>query len=375
MKIGLKIGVTGAQGLLGWHFSAYARMLEGVSVVGAGRAEFGSPQALTEFVSGCDGVVHFAGLNRGEEREVARANIALTQSLIQALKSCSSTAHVLFASSTHIERDSAYGASKRECARLLAEWADQAGGRFSNVVLPGVFGEQGRPFYNSVVSTFCQQLASGQSPTVHADAPLKLIHAQEVARVFVGLLNQGHSGDLRVMGRSETVLGLLERLKALQALYAEHIIPDLRNDYSRDLFNTFRSYLYPQHYPVSLALHSDPRGFLFEAVRTHSAGQSFLSSTAIGVTRGNHYHTRKVERFLVVQGEAEIRLRRVLHPEVHTFRVSGSAPCYVDIPTLYTHSLTNTGSGELLTLFWTHEIYDPAHPDTTPEAVLMQGSL
>lgn len=369
----MKIGITGVQGLLGWHFSAYARTLEGITIRGAGRAEFESPERLAEFVSGCDAVVHFAGMNRGEEQEVARANIALARSLIEALEASSSAAHLLFASSTHIERDTTYGESKRECARLFSAWAARAGARFSNVVLPGVFGEHGRPFYNSVVSTFCQQLATGQGPTVHADSPLELIHAQEVARVFMARINEEHSGDFRVQGKPETVLGLLERIQGFQDLYAMHIIPNVRDDYSRDLFNTYRSYLYPQHYPVSLALHADPRGSLFEAVRTYSAGQSFLSSTVPGITRGNHYHTRKVERFLVVQGEAEIRLRRTLHPEVQVFRVSGNQPCYVDIPTLYTHSLTNTGSGELLTLFWTHEIYDPTQPDTTPETVLDQG--
>ena len=129
----------------------------------------------------------------------------------------------------------------------------------------------------------------------------------------------------------------------MRDLYAQHIIPDLREDIRRDLFNTYRSYLYPGHYPVALTLHTDPRGSLFEAVKSPNGGQSFMSTTHPGITRGNHYHTRKVERFLVTGGEAEIKLRHLFGNEVQTFRVSGEQPSYVDIPTLHTHNITNVG--------------------------------
>jgi UDP-2-acetamido-2,6-beta-L-arabino-hexul-4-ose reductase len=152
-------------------------------------------------------------------------------------------------------------------------------------------------------------------------------------------------------------------------LYAGHVFPDVRDDFDRDLFNTFRSYLYPHRYPTALTLHEDPRGCLFEAVKTHNGGQTFLSTTKPGITRGNHYHTRKIERFLVVSGQAEIRLRRVFDSEVQVFKVSGDQPAYVDMPTLHTHNITNTGSSDLITLFWTHEFYDPNMPDTFFELV------
>jgi len=365
----MKLAVTGAQGLLGWHLCAYARTLEGSEVKGGGREVFIRPDALENWVRGCDALLHFAGMNRGDDAEVAQTNVELARNLIAALEASGEAPHLLFASSTHIERDTAYGASKRECARLFADWAERSGTRFSEVVLPGVFGEGGKPFYNSVVSTFCHQIAQGETPTVHQDATLELIHAQDVACIFVGLVQQEHSGTMRVPGRFILVGALLERLVLLASTYAAGVLPDLRDPFDRDLFNTYRSYLSADHFPLPLTLHSDARGWLFEAVKTHHGGQTFLSSTHPGITRGNHYHTRKVERFLVVSGEAEIRLRRVLQDEVQVYRVSGKHPAVVDIPTLHTHNLTNVGEGELMTLFWTHELYNPDAPDTFFEAV------
>lgn len=365
----LNVVVTGAGGMLGRHVQAYLMGQAGMTVHAVTREVFQTEGALEQVLAQADAVIHLAGMNRGDEEEVARINLALTQRLIEALEQTHSQAHVVFSSSTHIERDTPYGRSKRDAAALLHDWSTRAGARFSNVILPGVFGEGGKPFYNSVVSTFCYQMARGETPVLHGDAPIEQIHAQAVARVFEQLILEEHSGDYRVSGQPMTVFGLLDLLREMHDLYSQHIIPDLREGLRRDLFNTYRSYLYPQHYPVALTLHSDARGSLFEAIKSPNGGQSFLSTTHPGITRGNHYHTRKVERFLVVSGEAEIRLRHVLSSDVQQFRVSGAQPSYVDIPTLHTHNITNTGQGELLTLFWTHELFDPQYPDTVPQAV------
>ena len=364
----MRIGVTGAAGLLGTHVRAYLHGLADIEVRAANRQTFDS-RGLTEFVDRCDVILHLAGMNRGEDSLVARTNLDLTRQLIMTLEECGSRAHVLFSSSTHVKRDTAYGTSKREAAALLSDWAKRSGGKFTNVILPGVFGEDGRPYYNSVVSTFCHQLAGGETPTPHADSPTEQIHAQEVARRFETLLREGTVGDVWIHGQAMTVCSLLDTLSEMRDLYAQHIIPDLREDIRRDLFNTYRSYLYPEHYPVVLTLHTDPRGSLFEAVKSPNGGQSFISTTHPGITRGNHYHTRKVERFLVTGGEAEIKLRHVFGSTIQTFRVSGEQPSYVDIPTLHIHNITNVGEGILTTLFWTHELFDPAQPDTVAEPV------
>jgi UDP-2-acetamido-2,6-beta-L-arabino-hexul-4-ose reductase len=363
------VGVTGSRGMLGWHVCGFLRTLPDVLVRLADRDSFSSAGSLADFVRGCDVVVHLAGMNRGDATEVAQTNVRVTQELVAALKAVDSRAHVLFSSSTHIDRDSEYGASKRECASLLTAWASEAVGKFTNLVLPNIFGERGKPFYNSVVSTFCHQVALGETPVIQQDAELEQIHAQSLARLIWDCVTESRVGELRVPGRKITVSGLLAKLQGFWALYSGNIFPDVRDDFDRDLFNTFRSYLYPARYPVALTLHEDPRGHLFEAVKTHNGGQTFMSTTRPGITRGNHFHTRKIERFLVVSGQAEIRLRRVFDSEVLVFTVSGDKPSYVDMPTLHTHNITNVGSSDLITLFWTHEFYDPSNPDTMMEPV------
>jgi UDP-2-acetamido-2,6-beta-L-arabino-hexul-4-ose reductase len=151
--------------------------------------------------------------------------------------------------------------------------------------------------------------------------------------------------------------------------YQAMVMPPLESALDVRLFNTLRSYLFPAHYPVALTLHIDARGSLFEVVKSNSGGQVFMSTTHPGITRGNHFHTRKVERFLVASGEADIRLRKLFSDEVICFKVRGDAPSYVDIPTFYTHHITNTGQSELVTLFWANEIFDSVDPDTFPERV------
>ncbi len=365
----LTIGITGAQGLLGWHTAVFLRTLPEVSVLLADRKVFDDSVALEQLVSQCDIIFHCAGMNRGSDAEVAKTNFFLTQALINVLDMHQHTPHVVFANSIHADRDTVYGRSKRECALLFKDWALRSGSLFTNLILPNVFGESGKPFYNSVVSTFCYQVAFGETPTVHQDIQLEQIHAQTVSQTFWDLVLHKHGGDVRLQGQKVSVLGLLEMIRGFHDLYRNHIIPDVRNDFDCDLFNTYRSYLYPNIFPRLLTPHADLRGSLFEAVKTLNGGQTFLSTTKPGITRGNHFHIRKIERFLVISGEAKIQVRRVLDSKIENFNVSSDQPCYVDIPTLHTHNITNTGSSELITLFWAHEFYRPEMPDTVTDLV------
>jgi UDP-2-acetamido-2,6-beta-L-arabino-hexul-4-ose reductase len=158
-------------------------------------------------------------------------------------------------------------------------------------------------------------------------------------------------------------------LGGFSKLYGEGIVPYPRDGFDIDLFNTYRSFLYPDGFPIVVDRHSDERGDLFEAIKTFQGGQCFVSSTHPGITRGNHYHLHKFERFMVINGDAVIRLRRLLRDDIIEYRVSGENPCFVDMPVLYTHNITNIGKDDLWTLFWANELYDPASPDTYPEEV------
>jgi len=325
---------------------------------------------LEQFVRNCDVVVHLAGVICGDEQILIETNIALTRALIEAMEQTDRRPHVLFASSTHIHRNTAYGRSKQACTDLWNNWARDSGACFSNLILPNVFGEGGKPFYNSVVSTFCFQLANGQEPQIINDIQMQQLHAQTLARTIYDIIIEKRCGDLQTPGQQVKVSGLLDRLRFMDAAYRiRHEIPRFDSGFDLELFNTLRSYYFPHIYPVSIDLKKDSRGELFEAVKSLGSGQVFISHTRPGITRGNHYHLSKVERFFVLQGRAEIRLRRLFSKQVYSFKVNGATPTYIDMPTLYTHSITNIGSDDLITLFWSHEIFDPDNPETYPEAV------
>jgi len=368
----VKIGVTGSRGLLGIHARAHLHTAgDRYQVVSATRDTFASDDALDRFVSGLDAILHLAGVNRGDDVEWGNQRIA--EQLTASLMRTGGRPAVAYANSIHHTRDNPYGMGKRHAGELLERWGMEAGARVGNFVLPHVFGEFGRPYYNSVVSTFCHQLARGESTHVDGDGQLELLHAQDVAEQLVGWLadERAPSGELRLKGEPVSVGQLLARLTSLLTRYlGDGVVPNLDTPIDLHLFNTLRSYLYPEAYPRPLEPHTDPRGTLFEAIRTDNGGQVFFSTTLPGVTRGNHWHVRKVERFLVVGGEADIRIRRLFSNDVATFRVSGASPVYIDIPTMHVHSITNIGSETLQTLFWAHEIFDRARSDTYPEAVL-----
>lgn len=362
----MKIVITGAAGLLGWHLRCRLSVMERFKdeVVALERAAFNNDVVLDAALDGAAAVVHCAGINRASEEEVEQGNEAIARRLTAALARTGARPHLLYTNTVHRDQDNAYGRGKSRANDVFQDWAASTGARYTELVLPHVFGENGRPFYNSVVFTFCQQIVEGKPLTVHAGGKLELLHAQDISRRIVDLIERGENGTVRLKGRPISVAEVAGKLAAMHESYTNDVIPDLRDRFDLQLFNSLRSFLYPDYYPKPLTLHTDNRGSLFEAVKNRNGGQAFLSTTKPGITRGNHFHFHKVERFLVIRGQAVIRLRRLFDDQVREFHVSGDEPVYIDMPPLHTHNITNTGDDELMTLFWSHEIFDPEAPDT-----------
>ena len=365
----MKVVITGAYGFIGWHVSCFFSSLKNIELCRIGRQEFHNSSLLDSALFKADLVIHLAGVNRGRDEDVFSKNVSLAKELIRGLLRTNSKAHLFYSNSTHHICDSHYGRGKSKAADIFNEWANQQGCQFSNLILPHIFGECGRPFYNSVVSTFSYKLANGELPKIDHDGDLELLHASYIGPTILNLYESGKSGLKRMTGVQCKVSEFLERITALVKSYQSGIIPDLRESIDLELFNTYRSYLYTQYYPKDLVLHTDSRGSLFEAAKSNNGGQCFISTTKPGVTRGNHFHFHKVERFLVVQGNARVSLRKCFDDRVINFIVNGDEPQFIDIPTLHTHNITNIGDTELLTLFWSHEIFDPEKPDTFVEEV------
>lgn len=363
----MRIALTGAGGFLGWHVrcAAYA---SGVACVPVPRAVAADPARLADLLRDVDAVVHCAGVNRGTDAEVADGNLAVARQLAQALSGTARPPRVVYANSTQSRTDTVYGRAKRDAARLLARH-DLARYDLSDVILPNIFGEHGRPHYNSFVATFCHEIAAGREPVVQQDREVPLLHAQEAARVL--LAEAGATGDREVEPKA-TPLSVAEVRRMLldfDAVYRDGTLPDLADPLAAQLFNTLRSHLFAVRPPGPVASHVDGRGALTECVRTAGGGQAFVSTTEPGQVRGEHVHLRKFERFLVVRGAAQIALRRMFTRDIVRIDVDGDQPSIVDIPTLWFHRLTAVGRDPAVTFFWSNERYRPDDPDTYPGRV------
>lgn len=354
-----RIALTGAHGFLGWHTRAALQELGAdVVVVPVGDT------CDTAGVDGVDRLIHIAGVNRASEEDIRDGNLLFARQIADAVTAAEQPPAVIaYANSTQAGNGSVYGEAKLQAADILRAAADQVGAEFVDVRLPNLFGEHGRPFYNAVTATFCHLLVEGGEPTVDVDKQLTLLHAQDAADLLIGTTDTAPV-------QQETVSGLLGRLREIDRIYRRGEIPDLATKFDRDLFNTYRSYMFLARPEMPLVKHADPRGSFTEMIRTFGGtGQSSFSTTVPGVLRGGHYHRRKVERFLVLSGNARISLRKMFSDEVLHFDVSGDEPVAIDMPTMWTHSIENTGTETLLTYFWTDDHFDPENPDTIVEAV------
>jgi UDP-2-acetamido-2,6-beta-L-arabino-hexul-4-ose reductase len=323
---------------------------------------------LDRLVADADAVLHIAGVNRGPDSEVRDGNIGLATDVAAAVRSSGARPRVVFANSVQCGNLTPYGEGKAGAAAVLTALAAELGVPAVDVRLPNLFGEHGRPRYNSFVPTFVEAVMERRMPFIE-DRPIELLHVQQAAQVLIGAL-EGGTGLVEPRGKPTTVQAVFDKLVNFDRLYALGDIPPLLSDLDVDLFNTLRAALFPSHFPIQLSPRSDERGSLVEIVRAHGGpGQTFVSSTRPGMTRGEHFHLRKIERFVVLAGRATITLRRLFSQQTVTFAVSGVRPCIVDMPTLWAHNITNTGSSHLTTLFWTHELFDPSRPDTYAEPV------
>ncbi len=366
----MKIVVTGASGFLGWHLRCRLHATTDHSVVAISRDTWGE---LAAAVAECDAVIHVAGINRADDDALSSGNASLAHGVADAVVAADRPIRVVYANSVQSGNDTAYGDGKQRAADILRAATSSTGGSLVDVRLPNLFGEHGRPAYNSFVATFVAAAIAGDNPAID-DRDISLLHVQGAARALIEALDSAES-VVSPTATATSVGAVWSHLQRFQATYVPSgDLPELADDLELDLFNTYRAALFPTHYPIAFTPRADQRGRLVETVRNHgSGGQTFVSTTVPGVTRGEHYHLRKIERFVVLEGEAVIELRRMFTDEVLTFPVTGEAPAAIDMPTMWSHNITNTGDSILTTLFWTDSLFDPDHPDTIPEPVRPVG--
>lgn len=365
-----KIGITGQNGFVGSHlYNTLGLSPDKFERIHFERDCFENDDKLDEWVAQCDVIVHLAAMNRHPDPEVIyNNNVELVKKLITSLEKVKSKAHIIFSSSSQEEKDNLYGKSKKEGRELLAAWAEQSGGKFTGMVIPNVFGPFGKPNYNSFIATFCHKLTHGETPVIDQDGEVKLIYVAELVKEIITYIEEEKNLNLyevphTSVNKVSEVLGKLENYKKLYFENGE--IPVLETPFDVNLFNTFRCYFdIKSHYPVKFTQHTDPRGAFVEVIRLGIGGQCSFSTTVPGITRGNHFHTRKIERFAVIKGKALIQLRKIDTDEVLDFYLDGAEPAYVDMPIWYTHNIKNIGEEELYTIFWINEPFNPEDADT-----------
>ena len=371
----MKIGITGQNGFIGYHLSQTLKYkFEKYVVVPFQRSFFEDSELLNSFVSSCDVIIHLAGVNRADSNEeVYNSNIQINTALNDALLTTKFKGHLIFASSSQEDSASLYGKAKKESRFSLEQTTIELGGKFTGLIIPNVFGPFCKPNYNSFVATFSDKILNHKAPEIIKDASIPLIYVGNLVEQILEVIQFKNEIKLKRIAsdievKVSEVLILLNYFK--DSYLKSNTIPAFNNSFELQLFNTFRSYIdLNKIYPIALNKHTDERGFFSEIIKTEIGGQFSYSTTLPRITRGNHFHTRKIERFTVIGGEAKISLRKIGTDIVHEFLLSGEKPSYVDMPIWCTHNITNIGNDPLITSFWINEPYDPKDADTYFENV------
>jgi UDP-2-acetamido-2,6-beta-L-arabino-hexul-4-ose reductase len=376
----IKVGITGQSGFLGTHlYNELGLFPEQFDRVHFKKSYFNDLSLLANFVEKCDVIVHLAAVNRStDDDKLYNINVGLVHNLIDVAIQKNVKPHIIFSSSTQEKYDNPYGQSKLEGRRLFEIWAKKYDASFTGIIIPNIYGPFGKPNYNSFIATFCQKFINNEQPVIITDNDVNLIYVSSLCKYIITDIcdvNTAHYPILKEKFIQSDCIKKVSEVLTLLNLFKEQylnqgIIPPLRDKHEINLFNTFRSYInLEKYFPYVLKKNTDVRGMFVETIRSGVGGQVSFSITKPGITRGNHFHIRKVERFIVTKGQAKIKLRRIGTHKTVEFILDGANPSFVDMPIWYTHNITNIGTDDLYTQFWINEWYDKMDSDTFFESV------
>ena len=333
------------------------------------------PDVLEDLLDQADFIFHFAGTNRPQKvEEFDTGNKGLTERICGHLTRVVRKVPIVFTSSTQAAFDNPYGISKRAAEQAVLTYGKETGGAAYVFRLPNVFGKWCRPNYNSAVATFCHNLARDLAIQVNdPEAVLNLVYIDDVLQTFVRLLEgeqDREDGFLVVTPVHTAKLGhLVDLIRSFRTSREVRDVPDLSDPFTNKLYSTYLSYIPENRFSYPLKMNIDERGSFTEFIRTPDRGQVSVNISKPGITKGNHWHHTKNEKFLVVSGEGVIRFRKIGTNEVITYTIDGQKLEVVDIPPGYTHNITNTGTSDMVTVMWCNELFDPENSDTYFEHV------
>ena len=382
-EAGMKILITGAHGFVGRNLTETLKAVrDGKDRTRGLPTELElllytrqSPEGTLEaYCAEADFVFHLAGVNRPEtEEEFLTGNRDLTARLLSALEKAGNPCPVLLTSSIQALRDNPYGRCKLAGEDLVRSYGARTGAKTLIYRLPNLFGKWCRPNYNSVVATFCHNIANGLPIDVRDPAySFPLVYIDDVVASFIAAMEGRAARDCSIPGYCHLMCDAYDVTLGRQAELIESFrgsrgkldVPDMGDAFTRKLYATYLSYLPTDGFSYPLDMHCDARGSFTEFLRTPERGQVSVNISRPGVVKGNHWHHTKNEKFLVVKGEGIIRFRRLNTEAVYEYRVSGDKLEVVDIPTGYTHNIENVGESDMVTVMWASEPFDPERPDT-----------
>jgi UDP-2-acetamido-2,6-beta-L-arabino-hexul-4-ose reductase len=365
--------VTGSNGFIGRNLIASLAGRADILVTGFDTDD--DPAKLPCLIKDADFIFHLAGVNRPQNaEEFITGNVGMTQTVIAHLANYGKTTPLLISSSTQAELDNQYGISKLKAEDAVFAYGRHSGASVYVYRLPNVFGKWCRPNYNSAVATFCNNIAGDLAIQVNdPTVMMNLVYIDDVVKEFIAALD-GKTGSRDAYYKVEPVYSIqlgeiVELIRSFKASRSDLDIPDMSDAFTKKLYSTYLSYLTRDNFSYPLKMNSDERGSFTEFIKSADRGQVSVNISRPGITKGNHWHHTKNEKFLVVSGQGVIRFRNVNSEEVIEYPVSGDRLEVVDIPTGYTHCITNTGDCDLVTVMWCNEIFDPANPDTFYESV------
>ena len=364
----MKIGITGAEGFIGRNLVQRLSEMKNVEVLACTRKN--TDIELENLVSKSDWIFHLAGINRPEtEEEFVTGNIGLTQKLIKLLTEKNKKTTIVLSSSIQAELDNPYGQSKLGAENALIEYAENTGANTYIYRLPNVFGKWSRPNYNSVVSTFCNNILNDLPITINnPEANINLVYIDDVIDSFIALL-QSEAADEDNYCKIETeynitVGNLAKQLKSFKESRENLIVEHVGAGLTRALYSTYISYMRPEQFSYVVPEYADERGKFAEIIKTKESGQFSFFTAKPGITRGGHYHHSKNEKFIVLSGEALFGFRHVQTNEYFEKKTSGDITEVVETIPGWSHDIKNIGDTELVVMLWANEIFDRELPDT-----------
>jgi UDP-2-acetamido-2,6-beta-L-arabino-hexul-4-ose reductase len=364
----MKILVTGAQGFIAKNLIAELKNQNYNEIFEFSRDT--ETSLLDEYCKDADFVFHLAGVNRPQDQsEFMDGNYGFTSTLLEKLKKHQNTCPIMISSSIQAELDNPYGISKKAGEDLIFEYGKETGAKVIVYRFPNVFGKWARPNYNSAIATFCHNVAHDLPINVNDPSVLmNLVYIDDVVVELINALsgNENKVGDFCEVPVVHTItLGeIVELIFLFKNSREERTIPNMSKSYTKKLYSTYLSYLPINQFSYDLKMNVDHRGSFTEFIKTPDRGQVSVNISKPGITKGNHWHHTKNEKFLVVTGKGVIRFRKIDSVEVIEYFVSGDKLEVVDIPTGYTHNIENLGDTDMVTIMWANEYFDPEKPDT-----------